>query len=492
MKFIRGSKKEYLILGISSLISCFLYLAYSAFESGLGFPLDDAWIHQTFARNLAYYGEWSFIVGQNSGASTGPLWGMLLAVLYLVGIPAVWGTYLIGFLIIWALGIGGLNIGKRIFPKSSIWPLILGLMCTLEWHLVWGALSGMETMVLGLLSLIIFCWLLDRKGNWFHAGLMIGLTVWIRPDGLTLIGPALLSLALRGYKTKKAIWKSIGLYSGLLVVVLPYFLFNYVVAGDIWPNTFYAKQAEYAFLRELSFISRFGTVSYQILVGIGTVLIPGLIFEIINLIKKTDWERLGAILWAFGYITIYAWMLPVAYQHGRYIMPVMPILFLMGLSGLLRLIKIDSAKRWQWILGRSWSAVAGITLLIFLVLGARSFALDVGVINSEMVEAAEWVNKNTPEEAIIAAHDIGALGYFGDRQIRDLAGLISTEVIPFLWDDEQMAQYLDDEEVDYLYTFIDWYPGLTHGLEIAYQSAGEYADIFGFENTAIYYWKDGK
>ena len=170
----------------------------------------------------------------------------------------------------------------------------------------------------------------------------------------------------------------------------------------------------------------------------------------------------------------------------------MPVLFLMGLSGLLRLIKIDSTKRWQWIFGRSWSAVAGITLLIFLVLGARSFALDVGVINSEMVEAAEWVNKNTPEEAIVAAHDIGALGYFGDRQIRDLAGLISTEVIPFLGDDEQMALYLDAEEVDYLFTFIDWYPGLTHGLEIAYQSAGEYADMFGFENTAIYYWKDGK
>ena len=490
MKFIRGSKKEYLILGISSLISCALYLAYSALESGLGFPLDDAWIHQAFARNLAYYGEWSFIVGETSGASTGPLWGMLLAVLYLVRIPVVWGTYLIGFLITWALGIGGLNIGKRLFPKSTIWPLILGLMCTLEWHLVWGALSGMETMVLGLLSLIIFCWLLDKKGNWFHAGLLIGLTVWIRPDGLTLIGPALLSLALRDFKVKKAIWRSIGLFSGLLVVVLPYFLFNYVVAGDIWPNTFYAKQAEYAFLRELSILSRFGTVSYQLLIGIGIVLIPGLIYEIINLIQNADWERLGAILWAFGYIMIYAWMLPVAYQHGRYIMPVMPIIFLMGLSGLLRLVTIDPTKSWHRILGRSWSAVAGITMLLFLVLGARSFALDVGVINSEMVETAEWVNKNTPEEAIIASHDIGALGYFGDRHIRDLAGLISPEVIPFLGDDEQMAKYLDDEDVDYLYSFMDWYPGLTPGLEIAYQSTGEYGAMFGFENTVIYFWKD--
>ncbi len=143
--------------------------------------------------------------------------------------------------------------------------------------------------------MIIFCWLLDKRGNWFHAGLLIGLTVWIRPDGLTLIGPALLSLVLRDYKIKKLVWHSIGLFFGLLVVVLPYFLFNYVVAGDIWPNTFYAKQAEYAFLRELSLISRFGTVSYQLFIGIGIVLIPGLVFEIINLIKNANWERAGAM-----------------------------------------------------------------------------------------------------------------------------------------------------------------------------------------------------
>ena len=169
----------------------------------------------------------------------------------------------------------------------------------------------------------------------------------------------------------------------------------------------------------------------------------------------------------------------------------MPVIFLMGLAGMLKLINLEAAERWKKILGRSWSAIAGITLLIFLGLGATSFALDVGVINSEMVEAAEWINKNTSEDAIIAAHDIGALGYFGDRQIRDLAGLISPEVIPFLWDDEQLAQYLDDEGVDYLYTFTDWYPGLTPGLEIAYQTGGKYAARFGFEKTAVYYWKVG-
>ncbi len=44
-----------------------------------GFPLDDAWIHQTYARNLALLAEWAFIPGQLSAGSTSPLWTILLA-----------------------------------------------------------------------------------------------------------------------------------------------------------------------------------------------------------------------------------------------------------------------------------------------------------------------------------------------------------------------------------------------------------------------------
>ena len=488
MKFIRGTRKEFLIIGIGAFISCAVYIAYSAFESGLGFPLDDAWIHQTFARNLANYGEWSFISGENSGASTAPLWGFILAIPHFLALPPIWGTYLFGFMIVWALGVSGYNLGSRLFPNSKTWPLVMGLLCTLEWHLIWSALSGMETMILSLLSLIIFCWLIDKRNNWGTAGILIGLTVWIRPDGLTLLGPVLMSLIFRAYKPKKIIWSMIGLLSGLLVVILPYLLFNYVVAGDVLPNTFYAKQAEYAFLRDYSILDRLGTVSYQIVIGVGITLLPGLIIEAIDSVKSRDWERIGAFLWGSGYILIYAWRLPVAYQHGRYIMPVMPVIFLLGLAGMLRVINLKSSLARQRIISKSWTAVSVLTLLFFWVLGARSFALDVGVINTEMVQSALWIKQHTEEESIIAAHDIGALGYFGERQIRDLAGLITPEVIPFLWDDARLAQYLNNEGVDYFYSFIDWYPGIIKGLDIAYQSRGEYTIRFGMESTAIYYW----
>jgi hypothetical protein len=167
----------------------------------------------------------------------------------------------------------------------------------------------------------------------------------------------------------------------------------------------------------------------------------------------------------------------------------MPALFLLGTTGVLRYVRIHSNERAPRFISRAWVSIAGALLFIFWGMGARAFALDVGVINTEMVNGAIWVSENTAEDSIIAAHDVGALGYFGNRQVRDLAGLVMPDVIPFLWNDEELSGYLDQEEVDYLFTFKDWYPGLVSGKEIAYQTYGKYAPLFGMENFAIYYWE---
>ena len=75
---------------------------------------------------------------------------------------------------------------------------------------------------------------------------------------------------------------------------------------------------------------------------------------------------------------------------------------------------------------------------------------DVAIIETEMVNTAKWISENTTEDAKIAAHDIGALGFFGNRAIIDLAGLISPEVIPFMDDEHQLAEFLIFENPDYL------------------------------------------
>jgi hypothetical protein len=125
-------------------------------------------------------------------------------------------------------------------------------------------------------------------------------------------------------------------------------------------------------------------------------------------------------------------------------------------------------------------------LFLFWMLGARAFALDVAIIESEMVDTAQWINRNTPGDALIAAHDIGALGYFGGRSIIDLAGLVSPEVIPIIRDEHAIANFLEGQKADFLVTFPGWYPYLSSRAAPIYSTGGNFSPHLEGENMAVY------
>ena len=72
----------FFVLIAVAILSLGSYTVWSSTAEGPGFPLDDAWIHQTYARNLIQHTEWSFIPGIPSGGSTAPLWSAILAIGY--------------------------------------------------------------------------------------------------------------------------------------------------------------------------------------------------------------------------------------------------------------------------------------------------------------------------------------------------------------------------------------------------------------------------
>src|SRR4051812_29622455 len=110
---MRLTRRDVLILGLGTLLIVLIYLAVSALTYRIGFPLDDAWIHQTYARNLAVRHEWSFLPGQPSAGSTSPLWTFLLAIgFFLPRSPYLW-TYLLGGLILFGLALLVENILRR-------------------------------------------------------------------------------------------------------------------------------------------------------------------------------------------------------------------------------------------------------------------------------------------------------------------------------------------------------------------------------------------
>ncbi len=286
-------------LAVLALLSLAGYLLVSALTLRLGFPLDDAWIHQTYARNLALRGEWAFLPGVPSAGSTAPLWSFLLAGGHFLRLgPYVW-TFLLGWLCLWGTGLSGAALFRRWMPAKAAWAPWVGAFLIFEWHLAWAAGSGMETLLFVLLILLGLLLISSERVRGFELGLLIGIAAWVRPDGITLIGPAGLVLFL-ARERRKGLAELAGLAAGLTLTFGPYLLFNRMLAGAWWPNTFFAKQAEYAVHRELPLLARYAAQAGLPLIGAGALLVPGFIWAVWDAFRRRFWPILAGAIWVVG------------------------------------------------------------------------------------------------------------------------------------------------------------------------------------------------
>lgn len=480
---LKLNNRDLAVIAVAVVLTAVIYLLASQFTYAIGFPLDDSWIHQTYARNLASRGEWAFRAGIPSAGSTSPLWSALLAIGFLIQLsPYIW-TFFLGALTLFALAVlCEWTVRKLVETYRPRFPWV-GIFIAFEWHLAWAAMSGMETLLHGLIVTTIIVLLMTNSHRYLPLGLLTGLSVWVRPDGLTLLAPVLMTILLAEKDTSSKLKAATRYLIGFGSIFVFYLLFNLAIGGTPMPNTFYAKQAEYAVWQTMPIIERLGQMTLQLLVGPSLVLLPGVIAWLVKSIKQKLWGSLAALIWCAGYLTIYISRLPV-YQHGRYLMPAMPILFLFGL---LAFAEFDGGKmfaRYHWVGQTVWRASAAMLTVGFIFLGAQSYAKDAAVIESEMVVAA-----SLPQDALIAAHDIGALGYFDTHELIDLAGLISPDVIPFIRDEPQLANYLDQRGADYLIAFPDFYPLMTGNAERVFMTDSPITPAFGEKSMVVYRWK---
>ena len=449
---------------VAALFSVSLYVFFASRLQTIGFPLDDAWIHQTYARNWAETGQLAYIVGQPSAGSTAPLWTFLISLAYRLRIdPFVW-TSILGALSL-ALSASVLaRLANRLMPDRKNFARLIGVACVLEWHMLWAAASGMETMLFIALALLVIDRSFANARAW-SIGALGGLLILTRPEGLVLMGLVAVILLTRldhGGPKEFLIF-----LITTFVVVAPGALINVQASGTFFPNTFYAKQQEYASLMSsaLIWLSSIGSMISAPLAGAGFLLLPGvLVWLWVNRSSvriKSQWVYVLPLIWIGAHIFIYALRLPVAYQHGRYLMPIIPIGLLYGFAGIsIGLDRRSGSGKAMRLIARTLIASIAIVLIAFIPIGAAAFATDVAIIDDEMVQVARWLSINTPPDALIAAHDIGAIGYFARRPLIDLAGLISPEVIPIIRDEDQLGRLIETRQAAYLVTFPDWYPAL--------------------------------
>ena len=514
------------------------YLAVSAAGGGAaGFPLDDAWIHQTYAHNLGTAGEWAFLPGHTSAGSTAPLWSLLLSLGYRLSLPPLAWTYALGVVALGATAWLAAGLAADFFPGRSFVAWLAGLLCVAEWHMVWAAVSGMETALYACLALAVVRLAYDTphhvstRSQWICGprpgppdcksggsvegsmlaprlsfdichlrfallGFVGGLLVLTRPEGLVLIGLAALATGWQLRRDARRLlvgWAALAL--GLALPLAPYLAFHYSTTGLPFPNTFYAKQQEYRALLELYPLwQRWPAMAGVTLVGAGVLLVPGFVFAVVRSLRRGDGRRRGILLlaaWWLVHLTLYALWLPVTYQHGRYQMPVIPAFLLIGVGGTAALVDAVRHPLFGRVLRRVAVAATGLVCVVFLAVGARAFASDVGFVQGEMVATARWLADNAPADSLIAVHDIGAVGYFAPRRLLDLAGLVTPQVIPFITDEALLMAFMRSQGADYVVFFPDWsaaYGRMARDprLELVHTTGYAWTREQGRANMAVY------
>lgn len=485
--------------------SAILITAWFVVVGGGGFPLDDAWIHQTYARNLAATGQWTFVGGTPSAASTAPLYTVLLSLGYRLEFPYPLWTHGLGALALAVTGLLGRRIALRAAPGRLPTGLAAGLAVVLSWHLVWAAASGMDTALFAMWTLALI-WLTWHEmdatwpAGWVRAvifGAVAGLAMLTRPEAILLTGLCGLALLIAhpGRSLKGMVgWLTLAAVMWF-VVMLPYFLLNLEVVGGLLPSTNSAKVAEFAANRELPYLQRLINLTASVMAGAQLLLIPGwVVFALRTLDRvrrdRSAWTKCPALAWIVSLPLVYAFWLPLWEQHGRYVIPILPAFLVIGVVGTSWLLDAARSRAVRRIPAVTLAVSTAALLLVFAgVTGPLTYQRDVHVINEEMVDPAVWIANNLPEDARLAAHDIGAIGYFAPRPLLDTAGLISPEFIPYFYQEDATWELFKERGIEYLMAFADQTPGRhtdDDRLCPIYQSAGATAVQSGGTKMVVY------
>lgn len=477
------------LLGV--VFSIFLLVHEHVASGGIdGFPLDDPWIHLTYARNLAEHGAFSYFPGDPSSAgSTSPLYTLLLALGFLLTNQEKLLSYLLGvvfhagflvFLTFWARASLGLWLGALATLLVAFDPRI-GIL----------SVSGMETSLF--LCLIAAAFWTRSVGRLRWQGICLGLLPWVRPDGLILAGVFVLAEVIAGPKrvpatTAPAIgamkqqrptprpesslreWLELLLPFAALVVLS--LAFNWAIGHRFLPSTLEAKRAYYANTPAWLFLRRdvwttFATAGWLLLVPFGVI---GLGHEALRLLRRG--EKPGALPsiraevgWVIALPLAYMMMLPFSHRFERYLIPALPAYAIVALRGLLEITQALGA-RGRFALRTPGAIGAAVLLAGVLTLHAigvrnadRSYRQIVQYHHARHERAGRWLAEHTPPDAVVATHDVGAIAYYSYRRVIDMVGLIQPDAIAHLHQPDYpafLAEFFGREKVTHLAVLRNW------------------------------------
>jgi len=496
----------YASISVIAFALAYYYLAAAKSANGyFSFPLDDPWIHLTFAKNLAHYFSFSYFKNEMATAgSTSPVYTFLVAAGFIISNNEMIISYVVGILFFILSGVYFYKLSGFDFAKENYFALLFTAIFVADKWMSFISISGMETTMF-IFTLIAAVYFYKRRSAAVFA-VFLGLILWGRPDGVTFIGAIAVDyfFSVRFSKTDKTIklfskndFVRIGIIAGAIVVL--YFIMNIVLSGSLLPNTYSAKLTYYA----PEFKSRSEFLKFEVwdyfTSGAYGILAVGFIFSAVKMLydlaKKKYNPNILYVFAVFALIFVYWFKLPYAHRFGRYLMPAIPFIILASGLGF-REMSIIAGKYFK-----SKNLANGFMILVSAVIILYSFlnynenkavyTEQCAYIHDRQVVTAQWIKENTKPEDVIATHDVGAIGYYSERKIVDVAGLITPELITKINDRNYttfLMDYLKKSNVSYLAFLREWYRVVNQNP--LYTSVNkdpiEFMDVFRYEPDKTY------
>lgn len=428
--------------------------------------IDDAFITFRYARNVVGGLGFVYNAGERVLGTTTPLYTLLLAALS--GLSG-WRDYA------WlALGVNALadaltclvlvRLGERLTGRRAV-----GLSAALLWAIapmsVTFAIGGMETSVCILLLILSADCYLAGQMRW--AALAAGLLLLTRPDGALFVAPLIADALGRGLRAKKLTWAEAGIF---LLTLAPWAIFATLYFGSPLPHSITAKTLAYRLPPEAALvrlIQHYGTPFFEHNL-LGTQIWPlvgFVLYLLLSLIGGLVAVRRNSRAWVIAiypalYFIVFAAAHPLIFRW--YLAPPLPFYSLLILGGLAKLlgdleklissqppaasrqlpaavhslIRHSSFPHWSLVIRLSFLLPVALFILTSLSewrlrpdRGPARPAPDMAWHQLELLYAqvGRDLAPRVGPQTVIAAGDVGALGYYSNARILDTVGLISPE-----------------------------------------------------------------
>jgi hypothetical protein len=459
----QGMAAPYVVLGI--VLTLYLVFSIHVLRAGLSstgtlvFPLDDTYIGMAMAKNLALHGVWGISATRFASAASSPGYILLLAGLYRVTGPTVWGPLAFSL----TFGLLALVMAWRLLARTHWGVQLLALLAILYFtpmHVV--GLLGMEhslhlLLVLGFLQLVGNALGHQKSSGW---GLMIltGAMVSVRYESLFMVGVAGLL-----YLLQRQVWPAIRLG---LAAATPVVLYG---AISMWNGAYWlphsiamkglsgraAMQTPIAlanhFERDLARAPYLGVLLCMIVV---LLTMPRVLAD----------KRLRAMLdIVFGGIILHLALADVGrasvYRYEAYVIGAAIAVIACAMPCV-----TISRDKWQ-AAALSLLALAGIVLMTQrTVEAAASLPERSKAIYSQQVQMALFMQQYE-EGAVVAANDVGAINFYADIDCLDLFGLGDSDVFWLkrkgLYTNAALTKLAADRNVKIAVVYDYWFSVLT-------------------------------